>query len=255
MVDEWEIQIPALTGDRKRKAYVYLPVDYEYNEERRYPVMYMFDGHNLFFDGEATFGKSWGLKDYLDKTRTPLIIAAVECSHVGNERLSEYSPVDFIYRNGEKIKGRGRKYMDWLVNVFKPYIDDKLRTLPDRANTAIGGSSMGGLMTVYALAKYNRYFSRGAALSPSLWVENGAVPEFVLKSKFGRDTYLYTDYGSKEFSNHDVQRKVFKDTCATLIEKKVFLTSRIVPYGTHSEASWERQIPFFMPALGFYPEI
>ena len=75
MIDEWEIEIPSLSGDKKRKAYVYLPEDYEYSD-RRYPVMYMFDGHNLFFDGEATFGKSWGLKDYLDRTNTPLIIAA-----------------------------------------------------------------------------------------------------------------------------------------------------------------------------------
>ena len=255
MIDQWEIKIPSLTGEKKRKAYVYLPEDYEYNEEKCYPVMYMFDGHNLFFDGEATFGKSWGLKDYLDKTRTPLIIAAVECNHEGNERLSEYSPVDFTFKNGEKIKGKGKKYMDWLVNTFKPYIDKNLRTLPDRAHTAICGSSMGGLMTIYALAKYSKYFSRGAALSPSLWVEEGEVPSFIKNGKFGKDTILYTDYGSKEFNNHDVQKTVFRDTLSCLLDKNVHLTSRIVPNGTHSEASWEKQIALFMPVLGFNPEI
>ena len=148
MVDEWEVEIPALTGAVKRRAYVYLPDGYDYDEDRRYPVMYMFDGHNLFYDGHATYGKSWGLAEYLDSTRTPLIVAAVECNHDGNGRLSEYSPVDFVMKNGDKIKGRGKKYMDWLVGAFKPYIDKNLRTLPDRSNTAIGGSSMGGLMTV-----------------------------------------------------------------------------------------------------------
>lgn len=254
MVDEWEIKIPSLTGERKRKAYVYLPADYDYNEDRRYPVMYMFDGHNLFFDGEATYGKSWGLADYLDFTSTPLIIAAVECNTVGNGRLSEYSPVDFVMDDGEKIKGRGRKYMDWLVGTFKPYIDEHLRTLPDRKNTAIGGSSMGGLMTVYALSVYNKYFSRGAALSPSLWVGGGSVPAFLKNGRFGRDTLLYMDYGSREFSNHGVQKNVFCETCSQLIKKNVLLTARIVPDGDHSEASWERQIPYFMNILGFCPE-
>lgn len=253
MVDEWQIVIPSLTGSRKRKAYIYLPVGYD-DADRRYPVMYMFDGQNLFSDEEATYGKSWGLADYLDYTRTPLIVAAVECNTVGNGRLSEYSPVDFIFGEGELIKGRGKKYMDWLVKSFKPYIDENFRTLPDRGNTAIGGSSMGGLMTVYAVSSYNRFFSRGAALSPSLWVEGGKVPSFVEAGRYGRDTLLYTDYGSKEFTNHGVQKQAFSETCAALIKKNVNLTARIVRGGTHCEASWERQIPFFMNALGFFPE-
>lgn len=253
MFYSWEVEIPSLTGKKKRKAYIYLPNGYE-NSDISYPVMYMFDGHNLFSDAEATFGKSWGLKDYLDCTDTHLIVAAVECNHEGNSRLSEYSPVDFTYKTGEKIKGRGRKYMDWLVKEFKPYIDANFRTLKGRENTAIGGSSMGGLMTLYALAAYNGYFSRGAALSPSLWVGGGGVPEFISNGKFGKNTLLYMDYGSREFKNHGVQQRVFATACKELIDKNVLLTSRIVPDGTHSEASWEKQIPFFMNALNFKPE-
>ena len=181
MVYDWEIEIPPLTGGRKRKAYIYLPDGYD-GVEDRYSVMYMFDGHNLFSDKEASYGKSWGLAEYLDGTRTRLIVAAAECNHEGNCRLSEYSPLDFTMR-GEKIRGRGKQYMDWLVKTFKPYIDANYRTLPDREHTAIGGSSMGGLMTVYALSAYNKYFSRGAALSPSLWACGGSVPDFVLNTK------------------------------------------------------------------------
>ena len=252
MIKEWEVVIPSLGGDKKRKVYVYLPVEYNSDSEVRYPVMYMFDGHNLFFDDKASFGKSWGLKDYLDNTKTPLIIASVECNREGNGRLSEYSPIDFIFKNGEKIKGRGGEYLNWLVKEFKPYIDKTFNTLSDREHTAIGGSSMGGLMTLYALAKYNAYFSRGAALSPSLWVY-GKIPDFVEKSRFGKNTILYTDYGSKEFKNHSAQRKIFSKTCARLTEKGVLITSRVVPDGDHSEASWEKSIPFFMNVLGFKP--
>lgn len=254
MVESWNLTIPALTGERTRKAYVYLPVGYEQEEERRYPVLYMFDGQNLFDDGEATYGKSWGLADYLDYTRTQIIVAAVECNTVGNGRLEEYSPFDFTYEDGTRLKGKGKKTMDWLVKEFKPTIDERFPTLPDRANTAIGGSSMGGLMTLYALARYNRIFSRGAALSPSLWVDGGKPLELLKKGSFGRDTLLYTDYGSREFSNHNGQRELFAAACDVLIAKKVLLTARVVPGGTHSEASWERQIPFFMNAIGFTPD-
>ncbi len=254
MVERWDITIPSLTGERPRKAYVYLPVGYEEEEERRYPVLYMFDGHNLFDDEEATYGKSWGLADYLDYTCTQVIVAAVECNTVGFGRLEEYSPVNFSYTDGTPLKGKGKKYMDWLVKEFKPYIDENFPTLPNRANTAIGGSSMGGLMTLYALAKYNSVFSKGAALSPSLWVGEGRALEIIKNGRYGRNTVLYTDYGSREFSNHDGQRKLFAETCSALIEKRVMVTARIVPNGNHSEASWERQIPFFMNVLGFKPE-
>lgn len=252
MLERFEVKIPALTGHKKRTAYVYLPAGYG-NYGRRYPVIYMFDGHNLFSDKEATFGKCWGLSDYLDRTGTPLIVAAVECNHEGNNRLSEYSPVDFIFKNGERISGKGKKYMDWLVKSFKPLIDENFLTLTDRKNTAIGGSSMGGLMTLYALSKYNKYFSKGAALSPSLWACGGGVPEFIINGRFSKDTQIYTDYGNREFSNHSEQKKAFSLTCSHLIERGVAVTARVVLGGTHSEASWERQIPVFMNALGFAP--
>ncbi len=255
MVEVFDVEIPTLSGNKKRRAYIYLPEGYGEDKEKRYPVLYMFDGHNLFSDSDATYGKSWGLSDYLDKTRTQLIVASVECNREGNERLSEYSPVDFTFVNGEKIKGKGKKYMDWLVKAFKPYIDEKLRTLPDRAHTAIAGSSMGGFMTVYALAKYNRYFSRGAALSPSLWVLGNGLTGFIEKGRFAKDTVLYTDYGSKEFARRENAKDNFCTAVGVLIQKGVNLTARIVKGGTHTEASWERQIPFFMKVLGFEPEI
>ena len=252
MVECWNITIPSLTKRKERKAYVYLPVDYDENDG--YPVMYMFDGHNLFDDSEATFGRSWRLADYLDYTRTQIIIAAVECNGAGNGRLEEYTPISFKDDEFGYIKSRGKKYMDWLVKKFKPFIDENFATLPDRANTAIAGSSMGGLMTLFALSKYGKYFSRGAALSPSLWVSGGEMPAFLKDGKLGMDTLLYTDYGSEEFSNHPAQRKVFAQTCAYLIERGVNVAARVVKGGTHCEASWEKSVPYFMNVLGFEPQ-
>ncbi len=253
MVDIFDIEIPSLVKGKTRRAFVYLPENY--GNGRRFPVMYMFDGHNLFSDSDATYGKSWGLADYLDKTNTPLIIASVECNHEGNSRLSEYSPVDFTFKNGEKIKARGKKYMDWLVGSFKPMIDGKYPTLPDRAHTAVAGSSMGGLMTLYALSKYNKFFSSGAALSPSLWAFGTNLVSFLEGGTFKKDTCLYMDCGSKEFASRGTAKGNFCSAVEILIKKSVNLTARVVPDGTHTEASWERQIPFFMNALGFTSEI
>ena len=153
MYQQWEITIPELTGDEPRNAYVYVPDGAVVDDERRYPVLYMFDGQNLFRDADASFGKSWGLLEYVTSNNIPLIVAAIECSHHDEQeecggRLSEYSPFDFDNSQWGKIRGRGEITMDYIVNEFKPYIDEHFPTLPEREFTFIGGSSMGGLMTV-----------------------------------------------------------------------------------------------------------
>ena len=254
MVVRGRIKIPTLSKDKERTYYVYLPHGYDQKQEARYPVVYMFDGHNLFTDGEATFGKCWGLEEYLDKTQTPVIIAAVECNHEGDMRLSEYSPISFDF-HGRHIVGRGKKYMDWLCGTFKPFIDGSFRTLSDRENTYIAGSSMGGLMTVYALAKYGKIFKGGAALSPSLWVGGGELPPFVISGSFKKNCVLFMDYGEREFANHSVQKKRFTKAFEVLCEKGVNVTARVVPNGNHSEASWEKEVPYFMAVLGFAPTV
>ena len=111
------------------------------------------------------------MADYLDYTDTPLIVAAVECNAgANNERLVEYSPYRFDDPQFGHFDGTGQATMSWYIHRFKPFIDRNFRTLPDREHTFIGSSSMGGLMSLYALLQYNNTFSRAAALSPSIWV-------------------------------------------------------------------------------------
>ena len=250
MVKKWKIKIPQLSGDAERRIYVYLPASYKRDPDRRYPVMYMFDGHNVFFDSDATYGKSWGLSKYLDKVQKQLIVVAVECNHAGNGRLQEYTPFSFENTTLGKIRGRGNTYMNWLVKTLKPYIDNNYRTLPDRANTIICGSSMGGLMALYGACAYNHIFQRAACLSPSLWVAPGSVLEMVAKANIRRDTCIYMDYGSEEMFNHAANEEALMTTAHVLLTKRVNLALRIVPGGNHSEASWEKQIPIFMECLG-----
>ena len=200
MIKKWSIRYPAVGGEEERRAYVYLPTMYEADPDRRYPVLYMFDGQNVFFDEDATYGKSWGVADYLDYTDTPLIVA-------------------------------------------------NYRTQPDRAHTFIGGSSMGGLMSLYALLQYSDVFGRAAALSPSLWVAPEALTALVGRCKLAPGTVLYMDYGSREMGNHDGMRKGFGEMCSRIFARGINLTARVVPGGNHSEASWEKQLPFVFHTL------
>ncbi len=250
MVHKWKVTIPELTGSEERNAYIYLPESYNYAQNKRYPVLYMFDGHNVFFDSDATYGKCWGMKEYMDDTNTQMIIAAVECSHSpDNGRLKEYSPFHFSDPELGKIEGKGRLTMEWLVHTFKREIDSHFRTLSGREHTFIAGSSMGGLMSLYAVLEYNRYFSRAAALSPSIWTNPDKIDSLVRRAALQPDTVLYMDYGSGEMKGRSFVGRYFGKLTALLIEKGVMMESRIVPGGSHCEASWEKQIPFFMNTL------
>ena len=143
--------------------------------------------------------------------------------------------------------------MDWLTGTFKPFIDDNFRTLPDRKHTFIAGSSMGGLMSLYAVVKYNQFFSKAAALSPSLWVSAPKLSDMIKKARIRANTVVYMDYGAREFRNHEGIRDQFAAISTLLLKKKVLLETRIVPGGSHCEASWEKQIPFFMNTLLYEP--
>ena len=250
MIKKWKLTIPTLTAKEKRNAYVYLPREAARHPERSYPVLYMFDGHNVFFDKDATYGKSWGMKEYLEQTKTPLIVAAVECNHAPDGgRLREYAPFSFTAKGFGQMEGRGHETMEWLVNTFKPYIDANFPTLPEREHTYIAGSSMGGLMSLYAITAYNHIFKGAACLSPSLWVAPSKLDALIRNARVHPDTVVYIDYGAREMGHHKSMATRFKKVAGMLVDKGVDLTARIVPNGNHSEASWERQIPFFMNTL------
>ncbi|MCD8152346.1 MAG: alpha/beta hydrolase [Clostridiales bacterium] len=250
MIEKWNITVPGSADSGIRSAYIYLPDECMQDEEARYPVLYMFDGHNVFFDEDATYGKSWGMKEYMDATRTPLIIAAVECSHSPDHgRLREYSPYDFNEPSVGKIPGEGKATMDWLTQTFKPYIDEHFPTIPDREHTFIAGSSMGGLMSLYAVLYYNDVFSGAAALSPALGLAPAKARKMIQDADPRPDTVLYMNYGSLELGSAKKTRQFIGRIVTLLLEKGILLSYCTVPGGEHCEASWEKQIPFFVNTL------
>jgi len=250
MVEKWPVTIPQLSGKKTRHVYVYLPPQAKDDPEARFPVLYMFDGHNVFFDEDATYGKSWGMREYLEETCTPLIVVAVECNHGKNyARLKEYSPFTFQGERFGRIVARGQTYMAWLVNTLKPLIDKTYPTLPEREHTFIAGSSMGGLMSLYAILAHNDVFSRAACLSPSLWTQPRKLRDLIRTAALDSDTRIYLDYGAREMANHQGMMSCFSVAVKELLDRNVLLSCRIIPNGDHCEACWEEQIPFFMNTL------
>ena len=248
MIETWRVELPQRTGEKTRNAYVYVPDSLAPGE--RCPVLYMFDGHNVFFDSHATYGRSWRLGEWLDAHGTKLIVAAVECDHSPDGgRLSEYSPYSFSGRAYGSVEGRGRETMEWFVHVFKPEIDRRWPTKLGREDTMIAGSSMGGLMSLYAAFEFNSVFSKAAALSPSLWVAPVKLASLIRSAPLASPTAVYLDYGGQELANHDGMLRIFWRTAGLIAQRGAPVTARIVPGGTHCEASWERQIPFFLGAL------
>lgn len=240
MVENFTAHITPFGLDRN--TFVYLPDDWQ-SSGRRYPVVYMFDGHKLFFDSTATYGTCWGLKEYMD-AHPQAIIVAPECNHEGNARLEEYSPYDFVWQEYD-IKGRGKAYLDWMVQELKPLIDAKYPTLPDRENTAIGGSSMGGLMSLYGVTAHNETFSRAACLSPSVRFSFTEVKADIKKAKLAPGTRVYISWGEREGKG----RHALAQYTGKALEVTNLLTAggaTVYPYcqldGRHCEADWRRQL-------------
>jgi len=146
-----------------RRVWIYLPVDYA-TSGRKYPVIYMQDGQNLFDDFTSSYGE-WGIDEILDKLPAMDQCIIVGIDHGGEKRITEYDPYDSKYG-----KGRGDDYVDFLVKTLKPYIDQHYRTRPDARYTTIGGSSVAGIISLYAILKYPKVFGNAGVFSPAFWI-------------------------------------------------------------------------------------
>ncbi len=181
------IYMPQL--DRERTVRVLLPKDYE-NAKRAYPVLYMQDGQNLFQPETAFGGRDWQIPATLFKQplRRQAIIVGIDNGQ--SDRLNEYAP----YRNARMGGGEADLYCQFIVDTLKPFIDDNYRTLPDRENTGIAGSSMGGLLSYYAGLTRGNVFGKVGVLSPSIWF-NPTVVELAKNNPYDKSRFFVV--GSK----------------------------------------------------------
>lgn len=184
-----DVESPQLGNTRD--LFVYVPPSYG-TSDQRYPVVYMHDGQNLF-DRAISFGEPWEVDRVLDEaSRDGVEAIVVAIPNAGDARLDEYSP--FVDTRGG---GKGDLYLDFVVDTLKPIIDDDFRTLPQRDFTGIAGSSMGGLISLYAFFRRPEVFGFVGAMSPALWFGERAIFDFIEKAPYvhGR---VYVDAGTRE---------------------------------------------------------
>lgn len=249
MIKKYEVFITPL--QKRRRIHVYLPDQYDQSQER-YPVLYMYDGHNLFYDEDATYGKSWGFAHFLENYDKPFIMVGIECDHEGNNRLNEYCPYELPNSYLGDIHGIGGIFMDWLCDELKPFIDSHYRTYPSRECTMIGGSSMGGLMALYSVVKYNHIFSKAACLSSAIGICMKELTAEIETASLDPDTKVYLDWGSDESRNKLGLAYATSNnlTLSHLLNLRSVQTyPRVIINGKHNEATWEKQIPIFMDYL------
>src|SRR5215216_2596649 len=237
----------------QRKLYVYLPPSYA-QSDRHYPVIYMQDGQNLF-DQALSYAGEWQVDETMEVlSREGIEAIVVGVPNTGVHRIDEYSPFrDQRLRKG----GRGDWYVAFLANTVKPLIDRDFRTLPEREHTGVLGSSMGGLISLYALFCRPEVFGFAGVMSPSLWFAHGAIFPYVQQAN-ARPGRIHLDIGTHEgndtrvvtgaFSTYTSRYLASAHRMRDLLERKGYALGQDLQYqeeeeATHSEAAWARRLP------------
>lgn len=235
--------IPQL--NRTRRVWVYLPANYNLLKSKIFPVLYMHDGQNLFNEQTAPFGE-WGVDECLDSLQRQLkkdcIVVAID--NGGDKRLNEYNPYD----NDKYGKGEGGLYVDFLVQTLKPFIDKRFRTQKDAAHTAIAGSSMGGLISLYAVMKYPDVFGNAGIFSPSFWIAPRMFYDIEQMKWKGMHRFFFYA-GGKEGDDMvpDMKRVEEILSKATEVQEQEI----VMPLGQHNEKYWRQVFDDFYRWLNF----
>ena len=233
-----QFYIPQL--DRYRKVWALLPYDY-YVSNKNYPVLYLQDAQNLFNEGSG-YG-NWEIDKKLsilaEYGRGDVIVIAIE--HGSEERIKEY-----IFDNDNVANGsEGKKYIRFIADTLKPFVDENYRTKKDRENTGIGGSSLGALISIYSGFLYPEVYSKLLIFSPSLWVEpNNNFPMMNFRVPYKTKIYLYG--GGQEGSKMVKRIRIFEEYLKRWEKKNLFdfeFKTRVNPEGTHNEFYWSQEFP------------
>jgi metallo-beta-lactamase class B len=230
---------------RTRRVWLYLPPDYA-TSRKRYPVIYMHDGQNVF-DSTTSFAGEWGVDETLDSLHRRgdrgAIVVAVD--HGGSHRLDEYDP----WKNPEPKYGGGEgdEYVEFLVHTLKPYIDAHYRTLRGPRDTGIAGSSMGGLISLYAALEHPEVFGRAGVFSCACWIARSHILAYARSAKPRRPLpRFYFVAGALETKDGEPardQREMVDTLIAAGFSARASIVSRIPADGKHAEWFWRREFP------------
>jgi len=232
-----------------RTLIVYVPPGYEENAQTRYPVLYMHDGQNLFDSDTAFGGNEWRLDDTAEEmiergAIEPLIIVGIY--NTGEQRIHEYTPTADPKLGGGKANLYGRM----LVEEIKPFIDKTYRTLNGPENTGLGGSSLGGLVTLHLGLKYPQIFGKLSVLSPSVWWDNKVILREIEQLPAKPPLKIWLDMGTAEGGMSLEDTEMLRDA----MRAKGWSEGRDLAYfevegATHSETAWAERVGPFLRFL------
>lgn len=218
---------------RSRRIWIYLPEGYA-KSKKRYPVLYMHDGQNLFDASTAAFGE-WGVDECLDTLirngKPACIVVGIDN---GPKRMNEYNPYDF-QKFGE---GEGDKYLAFIVQTLKPFIDKKYKTLPSKENTIIAGSSMGGLISYYAMLQYPGVFGKGGIFSPAFWTATPSIKTVSTTLGEKMDGKLFFYMGEQEGGTYVQDMKDVQEILGERSDAMIYAV--IDPEAGHNEQAWRK---------------
>jgi len=228
-VSTFTIDAPQLKASRK--IWLYLPKDYA-TSTKKYPVIYMHDAQNLF-DAKSSFMGEWNIDEKLDSLNAQVIVVGIE--NGGDKRIEELTP----YAHAKHGGGKADSYLDFIVKTLKPQIDQKYRTKTNAKNTTIFGSSLGGLVSYYALLKYPEVFGKAGVFSPSFWFNRKEIFELTHKTRKLKSK-IYFMCGDSEGDDdmltdlNNMEQLINTKRCSCKnLNKKV-----IVKGGKHNEKLW-----------------
>lgn len=227
--------IPQL--DRTRRIWLYLPPDY-HTTDKSYPVIYMHDGQNLF-DQATSFSGEWEVDETLNQLHAAgdhgAIVVGID--NGGIHRLDELTP----WSNPQYGGGQGAQYVDFIVETLKPHIDQNYRTRPEREFTAVAGSSLGGLVSMYAIMAHPTVFGKAGVLSPSFWFSEQAYAQVEAVSK-DKNVRIYLMGGANEGGSMVQKLQQMETTLenSDFVDGEDF-TVVVHADGQHSEWYWARE--------------
>jgi enterochelin esterase-like enzyme len=225
-----------------RNVILYLPPGYDHEPHLRYPVMYMHDGQNLF-DPETSFvrGRTWQIREHADRLTLageiePLIVVGI---YNTPRRLEEYTHA----RDRRMGGGDANDYGRMLLQELKPFVDEQYRTRPGENDTAMGGSSLGGLVTLYLGLQHAETFGKLAVMSPSVWWNHKSILG-VLNEYEGPPWFrIWLDVGDSEGKrSHQDATLLYKQLLVNGWKAEFNVHYRMVEGGTHDEAAWAARV-------------
>lgn len=227
-------RFPAVNGLRNRRVFVWLPPSYGKGNER-YPVLYAYDGQNLFDPGLSFSDHDWKADEVAtslirEKRIREFIIVAVANSADRDEEYNLYTPL-------------GKRYAQWFMHTLMPVIDSRYRTLTGPGNTAVMGSSLGALISFQMAFRYPEVFSMAGCLSPAFWLNRGRLYQQVREAtQMSKTTKFYLDAGDMEPEFADSCQKMTGILTGKGFRAGKNLMCHIAPGANHSELAWSRRV-------------